>query len=132
MARVIPVRKKYVCRIRPDKNEIVLGNSEELFSSEFSVGDFNWISGEAPSEPFRCKAKVRYRQQEQPALVTPCADGTVEVVFDEPQRAITPGQAAVLYDGETVLGGGVIEPFSGELTMLTFNNTSRPFLQSGV
>lgn len=104
--------KKYVCRIRPDKNEIVLGNSEELFSREFSVGDFNWISGEAPSEPFRCKAKVRYRQQEQPALVTPCADGTVEVVFDEPQRAITPGQAAVLYDGETVLGGGVIEPFS--------------------
>ena len=44
--------------------------------------------------------------------MTPCADGTVEVVFDEPQRAITPGQAAVLYDGETVLGGGVIEPFS--------------------
>ena len=104
--------KKYVCRIRPDKNEIVLGNSEELFSREFSVGDFNWISGEAPSEPFRCKAKVRYRQQEQPALVTPCADGTVEVVFDEPQRAITPGQAAVFYDGETVLGGGVMEPFS--------------------
>ena len=104
--------KKYVCRIRPEKNEVVLGNGEELFSREFSVGDFNWISGETPSEPFRCKVKVRYRQTEQPALVTPKTDGTVDIVFEEPQRAITPGQAAVLYDGDVVLGGGVIEPFS--------------------
>lgn len=104
--------KKYVCRIRPKTNEVVLGSSEELFSREFSVRDFNWISGEAPAEPFRCKVKVRYRQQEQPALVRPNSDGTVSVAFDEPQRAITPGQAAVLYDGDIVLGGGVIDSFS--------------------
>ncbi len=103
--------KKYVCRIYPERNEVVLGNGEDLFSREFSVCDFNWISGEAPTEPFRCKVKVRYRQTEQWATVSPKDDGTVGVCFDDPQRAITPGQAAVLYDADTVLGGGVIEPF---------------------
>lgn len=98
----------YVCEICPDKNRVVLGTKEELFREELYAGEFNWISGETPKESFRCKAKIRYRQKEQWAVVTPLENGEVKIKFDEKQRAITPGQAVVLYDGEVVLGGGVI------------------------
>ena len=74
-----------------------------------AAADVNWISGQAPDGPIRCCAKVRYRQTEQPATVTPRPDGGADILFDEPQRAITPGQAAVFYDGDVVLGGGVLE-----------------------
>lgn len=111
----------YVCKICPQSGNVVLGRNEDLFSREFEATDFNWISGEAPNgfpheEPhgkpineFRCKAKIRYRQTEQWATVTPTGENTVHIAFDEPQRAITPGQAVVLYDGDTVLGGGTIQ-----------------------
>ncbi len=99
----------FVVKINADDNTVVLGDESALFSTVAKVGDFNWIGGEVPSEPLRCKAKTRYRQTEQPAVAYPLEDGTVEVVFDEPIRAITPGQACVLYDGEIVLGGGVIQ-----------------------
>ena len=69
------------------------------------------MSGEVPNNRFRCKAKIRYRQSEQWATVIPTGADTVHIVFDEPQRAITPGQAAVRYDGDTVLGGGTIQNF---------------------
>ena len=98
----------YVCRICPEDRTIVLGGQEKLYSNEAVVGDFNWISGEAPKSELRCKAKVRYRQEEQWAAAFPLEDGTVRLVFDEPQRAVTRGQAAVLYDGDIVLGGGEI------------------------
>ena len=68
----------------------------------------HWISGEAPALPFRCSAKTRYRQPEKPCTVYPARGNAVRLVFDEPLRAITPGQSAVLYDGEIVLGGGII------------------------
>lgn len=86
----------------------VLGSNDDLFSYEADVSDFNWISGEAPKDKFRCKVKIRYRQTEQWASITPTGENTVHIVFDKPQRAITPGQAAVLYDGDIVLGGGTI------------------------
>ena len=105
--------KRYVCRICPKNNTVVLGTADELFSREAFAEDFNWISGEAPERSFRCKAKIRYRQPEQWATVTPIGKNAAQIVFDEPQRAITPGQAAVLYDGETVLGGGVIAAEEG-------------------
>ena len=105
--------KRYVCRICPKNNTVVLGTADELFSREAFAEDFNWISGEAPERSFRCKAKIRYRQPEQWATVTPIGKNATQIVFDEPQRAITPGQAAVLYDGETVLGGGVIAAEEG-------------------
>ena len=105
--------KRYVCRICPKNNTVVLGPADELFSREAFAEDFNWISGEAPERSFRCKAKIRYRQPEQWATVTPIGKNAAQIVFDEPQRAITPGQAAVLYDGETVLGGGVIAAEEG-------------------
>lgn len=99
----------YVVDINPDKNEVVLGENEDLFSTTFVAGDFNWISGEAPSSDIKCKVKIRYRQKEQPATVTVLPGNKVRVEFELPQRAITKGQAAVLYDGDIVLGGGTIE-----------------------
>jgi len=98
----------YVVGINAADNTVILGDESALFRTEATVADFNWISGEAPDAPIRCKAKTRYRQKEQPATASVCADGTVKLVFDEPIRAITPGQAAVLYDGDVVLGGGTI------------------------
>ena len=97
----------YVCEIRPQTREVVLGNPEDLMSRDVYVSDFNWISGNAPGGRIRCTAKVRYRQSEQPAVLSVEGD-IVHIVFDQPQRAITPGQAAVVYDGDVVLGGGII------------------------
>ena len=99
----------YVCDICPQSNNIVLGSNDDLFGCETDVSDFNWISGAVSQGEFRCKVKIRYRQPEQWASVTPTGENTVHIVFDTPQRAITPGQAAVLYDGDTVLGGGTIQ-----------------------
>ena len=99
----------YVVKINAEDNTVVLGDESNLFSTVAQVSDFNWISGEVPTSPVRCKAKTRYRQKEQPATACVNDDGTVTVIFDEPIRAITPGQACVLYDGDTVLGGGVIQ-----------------------
>ena len=97
----------YVCGICPESGNVVLGSNDDLFSREADVSDFNWISGTTPQGEFRCKAKIRYRQSEQWATVFPTGADTVHIVFDELQRAITPGQAAVLYD-DIVLGGGTL------------------------
>ena len=98
----------YVVKIDAENNRVVLGKNADLFSRELEADGFNWIACDEPSEPLRVKAKIRYRQAEQWATVTVTAPGRVRVVFDEPQRAITRGQAVVLYDGDTVVGGGVI------------------------
>lgn len=100
--------KRFVTAIDPVNNTVTLGPESELYGTRAEVGEFNWISGETPSAPVRCRVKIRYRQSEQWAWVTPRGENGAEIEFDEPQRAITPGQAAVLYDGDTVLGGGVI------------------------
>ena len=99
----------YVCEIRPESDEVVLGVSRELLCSTVRVADFNWISGEAPRNEFRCRAKLRYRQPEQWVTVTPVGEDEVTLRFDDPQKAPAPGQAAVLYDGDTVIGGGTIQ-----------------------
>lgn len=99
----------YVTEIRAAENEVVLGENEDLFRRSFLVGDVNWISGHPVCEDFACEVKSRYRHKEQPAQVHVRADGKVEITYDVAQRAITPGQSAVLYDGDIVLGGGVIE-----------------------
>lgn len=99
----------YVCNICQKSGNIVLGDNKDLFSNELDVADFNWISGIVPESKFRCKAKIRYRQTEQLATVVPQGKNSVHIIFDEPQRAVTPGQAAVLYDGDTVIGGGTIQ-----------------------
>ena len=99
----------YVIRIDPAANTVTLGPKASLFSKTATVPQFHWISGEAPAMPIRCAAKIRYRHPEQPCLLTPLPDGGVRLDFDEAQRAITPGQSAVVYDGDVVLGGGELQ-----------------------
>ncbi len=89
-------------------NTLVVGSEEELGSRELIARDVDWISGEAPKESFRAHVKTRYTAKEAAATVTPLEGGRVEVRFDAAQRDITPGQAAVFYAGEVVLGGGMI------------------------
>ena len=98
----------YVKRIDAQENRVVLSGNAALFSRELTANDFNWIAYDVPPRELRATARVRYHQREQAATVTVLSDGHVHLVFDEPQRAITPGQAVVLYDGDTVLGGGTI------------------------
>ena len=100
--------KIYVVKILPEQNAVVVGPDSALYTSECLVSNMHWISGEAPALPYRCSAKTRYRQPEKPCTVYPAGGNAVRLVFDEPLRAITPGQSAVLYDGEIVLGGGII------------------------
>lgn len=102
----------YACEINNKTGDIILGSKEDLLSSVADVYNFNWISGKPPKKKFRCKAKIRYPQPEQSATVTSVGENSVIIVFDEPQAAITPGQAAILYDGDTVLGGGTIQKTS--------------------
>ena len=87
---------------------MILAPEEYLFSTTCIADEFNWIAFEAPVEPIRVTAKTRYRAKEAPATATVLEDGRVKLVFDEPQRAITTGQAAVLYQGDVVVGGGTI------------------------
>lgn len=98
----------YVNKINVKKNTVVLGTDKELYGSVAVAENFNMIYAQLPATEIRCKVKVRYRQKEQWATVTAVDSATVQIIFDEPQRAITSGQAAVLYDGDIVLGGGTI------------------------
>ena len=98
----------FVKELDVENNQVVLSKAEELFSQTVTARDVNLISVESIPEPLRVKARVRYRQKEQPATVVQTGPDELRVVFDQPQRAITPGQALVLYDGDTVVGGGRI------------------------
>lgn len=98
----------FVCAINPQTNTVTLGKSSDLFTDTLTAKDINLISVPKIDGAIRLKAKVRYRQTEQWATVTQTDEDTIKVKFDEPQRAITKGQAVVLYDGDTVVGGGTI------------------------
>jgi tRNA-specific 2-thiouridylase len=98
----------YVCDKDMKANTVTVGSNDTLFRRELQAHDWNWISIPSLAEPIRCKAKTRSRMIEQPATAYPMADGSVRVEFDELQRAITPGQAVVLYDGNSVVGAGTI------------------------
>lgn len=90
-----------------EKNTVTLCTNDELFSKKLNAVDFNWIIPN-PQNEIKCSARVRYNMREKPATAYINDDNSVNIVFDEPQRAITKGQAVVLYDGDTVLGGGTI------------------------
>lgn len=98
----------YVCAIDPSNNTVTLCNDSELLQHSLTANELNWISCEGLSESARLKAKIRYSHQEQWATVVPVASNQVSIEFDQPQRAITPGQAVVFYDGDIVVGGGTI------------------------
>ncbi len=99
----------YVIAIEPDAGRVVVGPDRALFSSRCSLAGMNWIPADRSGETFECEVKIRYRHPGARARVRALAGGRAELEFEEPQRAIAPGQAAVLYDGELVLGGGWIE-----------------------
>ena len=89
-------------------NRVILGFNEDLFSREVMVRGINLSACDRLEHPEHLAVKIRYNQTEQPAVVTQTEEDTLHIVFDEPQRAVTKGQAAVLYDGDTVVGGGTI------------------------
>lgn len=98
----------YVIGIESAKNRIVVGHQNELMSDEFTAAGVNWIALDDPTEPVRAEVRVRYRHTAAAATITPLSANRVRVRFDEPQRAITPGQATVFYRGDEVVGGGWI------------------------
>jgi tRNA-specific 2-thiouridylase len=97
----------FVVRIDAALRQVVVGERRHLDVGELIVSDCNWIIAE-PSEPLRCRVRIRYRHQEAPATVTVLGEGRCRVVFDAPEKGITPGQAAVFYEDDLVLGGGWI------------------------
>lgn len=105
LARELPL---YVLKVEASENRVVVGDADELLSQEFTAAGVNWIALNDPTGDVRADVRVRYRHREAPATIKPLGGGRVRVRFDEPQRAITPGQATVFYRGEEVLGGGWI------------------------
>lgn len=99
----------YVLELDTAGNRVILGDNEELFTRELTAEDFNWVSTAIPSGAIRASARIRYRHHEAPAEIIPLSEDSVRIMFDEPQRAITRGQSVVVYDGDYVLGGGIIK-----------------------
>ena len=99
----------YVVEKNSENNTVTLARNSDLFKSTLTANKINLIACERIEMPTRIKAKIRYNQTEQPATVEQIDIDRIRVVFDEPQRAITRGQSVVLYDGDIVVGGGIIE-----------------------
>ena len=98
----------YVVAKDMEKNTVTVGPNEALFSTTLVAEDWNWFPFDELTAPLEVTAKARYNQAPQPATVYPGENGAARVVFHVPQRALTPGQAVVLYDGDMVVGGGTI------------------------
>jgi tRNA-specific 2-thiouridylase len=101
-------QRRFVVRLEPETRRVVVGTREELARNELTAKEANWLI-ETPTEPFRAQVKIRYRSQPAEALVRPLDEGRFSVRFDEPRHGVAPGQAAVCYDHDRVLGGGWIE-----------------------
>lgn len=100
-----------------DNNELIVAQGHQndyLLKRSLFASQLNWIKGKPPTTQFNCTAKIRYRQVDEPCSVVLDQDGNASVCFDKPQRAITPGQSIVFYDGDICLGGGVIESMSDD------------------
>ena len=101
-------RSVFVTEIRPETGEVVLGENEELFSTTLRANALNFMSVPELDGEVRASAKIRYNHRGDDCVIRMVDRDTVEVVFDRPQRAATPGQAVVFYEGDCVLGGGTI------------------------
>lgn len=101
---------RYVVAIRAKDNTVVIGENADLMQADCRVRDLRWLSSEPPAAPLDCRVKIRYRHAATPAAIMPGPEpGEIIVRFETPQRAVTPGQSAVFYDGGLVLGGGIIQ-----------------------
>ena len=101
-------QRRFVVRIEPESRRVVVGTREELARNDLTASEANWLI-DPPTEPFRCQVKIRYRSPALAATVEPLAGNRFRVAFDEPCHGVAPGQAAVCYQGDRVLGGGWIE-----------------------
>jgi len=99
----------YVLSIDAARNRVVVGPAQELETREAYVANVRFLLGAGPSEPFRASTRVRHRSPEVPATIQPLKDANARVLFDRPVRAVAPGQSCVFYDGDVVLGGGVLK-----------------------
>ena len=100
---------RYVVGIDAEKNTVVIGDRDEVYEGKLFASGVNWITEATPSQPLRVKARIRNLHREAEATVTPVNENEATVIFDRPQLAITPGQAVVFYQGDIVVGGGIIE-----------------------
>jgi tRNA-specific 2-thiouridylase len=98
-----------VVDLDPQSDRVTVGDAADLERQELVASHVNFIAGDTPAGPLRVRARIRHNHDPAPATVLALEDGRAAVVFDEPQRAITPGQSCVWYDGDRVVGGGVIE-----------------------
>jgi tRNA-specific 2-thiouridylase len=112
--RLAADRRLYVVHVDAASNTVVVGRDEDLLETACIVGDLNLIGMDHSDEPGRAQVKVRYASPAVPATIRPLDDGRLRVEFDSPQRALSPGQSAVFYQGDRVLGGGIIEAGKGK------------------
>lgn len=99
----------YVIKINPKNNTIILGEKKDIYSSEFIAENMNWIAFDTPPASIKAAARIRYKHEEASATITPIDQNSALIVFEQPQPAITPGQAVVLYQNDVVIGGGWIQ-----------------------
>jgi tRNA-specific 2-thiouridylase len=104
----------YVVAIDQENNAVIVGGRDDVYGTELTASDINWIAMETPEHPIEVSARIRYLHEEAAAVIIPLGEDRVRVKFKEPQMAITPGQAVVFYDGDIVIGGGSIESVGGE------------------
>ncbi|MBN1755601.1 tRNA 2-thiouridine(34) synthase MnmA [bacterium] len=102
----------YVISLNQKENTVIIGPESELYRKEFIIDKCSWISGEPPLSQFDCQVKIRYKHDAAPARLEPQGNSTCKIIFESPQKAITPGQSAVCYKDQILLGGGFIVPYS--------------------
>jgi len=102
-------KRRYVIKINSQENSIILGEEEDLYQNKLIIKDLNFISGDKLSDFIKVEVKIRYNFKKSSAIISPYEDDKILIDFEKPQRAITPGQSAVFYQGDIVMGGGIIE-----------------------
>ncbi|HLG21963.1 MAG TPA: tRNA 2-thiouridine(34) synthase MnmA [Candidatus Manganitrophaceae bacterium] len=110
--------RMYVTRLDPEKREVVVGSEDSLLQKELTAENIVWGGIGPPAGPLRVRGKIRYRFQEKEGTLVPLPDGRARLLFDEPQRGITPGQSVVFYQGDEVIGGGIIRRPSLSLNLI--------------
>jgi tRNA-specific 2-thiouridylase len=99
----------YVLSLDTSRNALIVGTLAELGADRLTAARVSWVAGNPPTEPICAQVKIRYKAKPVPATITPLPNARIAVQFDDPVRDVTPGQGAVVYDGDVVLGGGIIE-----------------------